>query len=273
MNYWLIKGQPKENKFNDMLVPLDIGTWRTKNPLPTNMNSEDIVYIWASSPQKEIIGIAKFVEKLPEKNKNGENQFNIEYLTPVIDKKLNIDFLRKDIELNIESTPSFLKSGAAGTVFHLTNNQGERLNQIISDKNSAIPIFSDAINFVASDIESPPKRIKTTVNRIIRDTKKSQELKEKYKHKCQICNERIIVSPGKFYSEAHHVRPLGNPHNGDDMIENMIVLCPNHHAMFDLAIPKFISNKEVSICGVNLKINMLHDINTSNIKYHNTLCK
>jgi hypothetical protein len=32
---------------------------------------------------------------------------------------------------------------------------------------------------------------------------------------------------------AHHIQPLGRPHCGPDCIENLIVVCPNHHAMCD----------------------------------------
>jgi putative restriction endonuclease len=31
-----------------------------------------------------------------------------------------------------------------------------------------------------------------------------------------------------------HIRPLGAPHNGPDVKENIIIcLCPNHHVLFD----------------------------------------
>lgn len=39
-----------------------------------------------------------------------------------------------------------------------------------------------------------------------------------------------------FYSEVHHIQPLGNEHNGIDSKSNMLVLCPNHHKMFDLGV-------------------------------------
>ncbi|MDB2668772.1 HNH endonuclease [Alphaproteobacteria bacterium] len=30
-----------------------------------------------------------------------------------------------------------------------------------------------------------------------------------------------------------HIQGLGRPHNGLDVIENMLCLCPNHHDQFD----------------------------------------
>lgn len=36
-----------------------------------------------------------------------------------------------------------------------------------------------------------------------------------------------------LYAEAHHVKPLGSPHNGYDVRENILCVCPNHHVLLD----------------------------------------
>lgn len=77
-----------------------------------------------------------------------------------------------------------------------------------------------------------PKRKLVEIIRIIRDSTKSKELKNHYKNKCQICNEALITRDG-LYSEVHHLQPLGGDHKGPDEQMNMIVVCPNHHALFD----------------------------------------
>lgn len=58
------------------------------------------------------------------------------------------------------------------------------------------------------------------------------QLKQIYNDTCQICGERVEVGVNEFISEVHHIKPLGG-HDGSDVIENMIVVWPNHHAMFD----------------------------------------
>lgn len=73
----------------------------------------------------------------------------------------------------------------------------------------------------------------TIVNRIIRKNALSRFLKSLYESRCQICAYTFSVPGGKKYAETHHIRPLGTPHNGPDKENNMIVLCPLHHAMFD----------------------------------------
>jgi len=85
----------------------------------------------------------------------------------------------------------------------------------------------------ANDITEPTKRSDIQISRIIRDTGLSRDLKEEYDNRCQICGDYIQLVDRK-YSEVHHIKPLGKPHDGPDKKENIIVLCPNHHAAFDL---------------------------------------
>ncbi|OGU35488.1 MAG: hypothetical protein A2068_06495 [Ignavibacteria bacterium GWB2_35_6b] len=86
----------------------------------------------------------------------------------------------------------------------------------------------------AIDIDEPilPIRSMLEINRIIRDTQKTKELKKIYDFKCQICGLSIQLPNGCF-CEVHHLQPLGGQHKGYDVIENMIVVCPNHHTLFD----------------------------------------
>jgi len=53
-------------------------------------------------------------------------------------------------------------------------------------------------------------------------------------NKCQICSLAVPLWDGLTYAEAHHIRPLGRPHNGPDAPTNILILCPNHHAQGDL---------------------------------------
>jgi hypothetical protein len=86
----------------------------------------------------------------------------------------------------------------------------------------------------AVDIEepSPPNRTTIETTRVIRDTKMSQALKRLYRNKCQLCDTTIKLS-SRNYSETHHLQPLGKTHQGPDVQENMLVVCPNHHVQLD----------------------------------------
>ena len=73
-------------------------------------------------------------------------------------------------------------------------------------------------------------------NEQVRDRKIAGALKQLYDNTCQFCGEKLHVADGRFYSEAAHIKGLGEPHNGPDTPSNMLVLCPNHHLQFDRGI-------------------------------------
>ncbi|WP_075491929.1 HNH endonuclease [Enterococcus thailandicus] len=89
---------------------------------------------------------------------------------------------------------------------------------------------------ISTGKKGQPERIKTMVNRIIRDTALIKRIKSKYNNQCQICGENIKLPNGKYYSEGHHLKKLGGIHQGPDVEENIIILCPNHHVEFDYGI-------------------------------------
>lgn len=113
----------------------------------------------------------------------------------------------------------------------------------------------------AADFE-PPARQETTSYRIIRDTLLSRRVKEMYGYKCQLCQHTIRLPDGTFYAEAHHIRPLGSPHNGPDCMANIICLCPNHHAELDYGA------RELDVADIHC-VNG-HLIDGEYIEYHNS---
>ncbi|QFS89030.1 MULTISPECIES: HNH endonuclease [unclassified Marinobacter] len=78
-----------------------------------------------------------------------------------------------------------------------------------------------------------PGRTYTLTYRVLRDTTLARKIKVIHQDQCQICGMVVRLSDGKTYSEAHHIIPLGNPHNGSDIPGNILVLCPNHHVLCD----------------------------------------
>jgi predicted restriction endonuclease len=114
----------------------------------------------------------------------------------------------------------------------------------------------------AKDLEPPTtQRIASSVYRILRDTELARQLKQAYAYCCQICGYSIKLADGSYYAEAHHIRPLGKPHCGPDCLENLIVLCPNHHAMCDYGAIKLVID--------DLRIKEGHNIDPKYIAYHN----
>jgi 5-methylcytosine-specific restriction protein A len=107
-------------------------------------------------------------------------------------------------------------------------------------------------------------RILRQYDTILRSAKLVREVKSIYDDSCQICGIQLKVSSSLFYSEVHHIKPLGRPHNGPDKIENMMCVCPNHHVLLDLGT-------------LGLELNALalikHEISADNVLYHNSWIK
>lgn len=119
-------------------------------------------------------------------------------------------------------------------------------------------------DLIASDVNDAahPERRETILQRLIRDTATARDLKLRHHNQCQICGLAVPLWEGQTYAEAHHIRPLGHPHNGPDLPSNMLILCPNHHAQCDLGA--------IRLDLASLRQLPDHFIDTEHIRYHNT---
>jgi predicted restriction endonuclease len=138
-------------------------------------------------------------------------------------------------------------------------------------------VFTDELESgsKASDVERP-KRVKTTVDRIVRDTGIVRDLKEFYNYQCQICSEVRQRTSSAPYAEGHHIHPLGHDPPGPDKRENILVLCPNHHADFDYGMIQLDPDDleifhayEEDVDGEALRVHNNHKIEREHIEYHN----
>lgn len=112
----------------------------------------------------------------------------------------------------------------------------------------------------------PPSRVQTTIQRIVRDTQKAKEVKELYDFACQICGMRLDTPAGP-YAEAAHIRPLGAPHNGPDVKDNIICLCPNHHVLFDSGAITLAD--DFKVLGLErAKLRLSHELGAEYVRYH-----
>lgn len=117
----------------------------------------------------------------------------------------------------------------------------------------------------ASDLPTgvaEPEKVYALTYRVLRDTPLARKIKVLHGDRCQLCGNTVQISPNKTYSEAHHIIPLGSPHNGPDIPENIVVLCPNHHVLCDYGAIQLDRLKIRTVKG--------HLISDSSIEYHNT---
>ncbi|WP_334182079.1 YDG/SRA domain-containing protein [Novosphingobium sp.] len=113
----------------------------------------------------------------------------------------------------------------------------------------------------------PTKRVATTIQRLVRDTAKSREVKEMHDYHCQACGIRLECVGGP-YAEGAHIRPLGRPHDGPDETTNLLCLCPNHHVLFDNG--GFSIADDFSLIGLPGKLRTVprHQIGGEHLRYH-----
>ena len=117
-----------------------------------------------------------------------------------------------------------------------------------------------------------PARKSVAINKVIRNYSVVKYLKDLYRNRCQVCGTRLEIGLGRFYSEVHHIRPLGK-HAGSDTINNAIVLCPNCHILFDRG-SIMIDQTKMEIRTINndlngKKVEFKHNIDIDNLIYHN----
>ena len=109
-------------------------------------------------------------------------------------------------------------------------------------------------------------------NRLKRNPKISEKIKEIYGYRCQVCGVFLQAPSGPIAIGAH-VMPLGQPHNGPDVRENLLCLCPNHHDQFD-ALGFSIEPKSLAIVGLMnfegrmLTIDKKHGLGANFLQHH-----
>lgn len=153
---------------------------------------------------------------------------------------------RLHIKNGISSMPNFV---------NFNEEQLFILNQILEGKN---------IDRKNLDNNNQAERKPRNIDTIVRNQTLVRKVKKIRNHTCQICSLRLQIGSDSCYSEVHHIKPLGKPHNGPDIIGNMLCVCPNCHKKLDYG---FIS---VKLDSYNMSEHVVSD---EFIKYHNDRVK
>lgn len=122
------------------------------------------------------------------------------------------------------------------------------------------------------DASTGTQRIQRSVQRIVRDTAITRQVKRLYAYACQFCGI-VLPTPIAPYAEAAHIRPLGRPHDGKDRLDNVLCLCPNDHVLFDFGaitvLPETLTiTGEKSLEGSRLAVSRRHRLDPLNFDYH-----
>jgi hypothetical protein len=232
-----------------------------------SVKAPDQLFLYAPGPSRNIFALAEAVgnpEHDPEYDQNREGscrwKLPVRYLENLpVASGIPISGIASDRDL--------AKAIRQNSHIELSPEEGDSARRALHEKARLSP--AREFERPPSDIAAPPDRIEAHVQRIIRDTVAAKSLKATYDYCCQVCGLRIQPEPGRYYAEVHHVRPLGGDHHGLDTHGNMLVLCPNHHAMFDFGIPHFIDSDHIMIHETTHAMTCKHTLTDDVIAYHN----
>jgi putative restriction endonuclease len=167
--------------------------------------------------------------------------------------------------------------GLFNVVDHWTKT-GNRGFQIVQFRLEQIEDFPQSPRLLVDERREGPVELRSTVvQRQVRSSAIIGRVKSLYQHQCQVCAIVIKVEGGP-YAEGAHIRGLGRPHLGPDVVSNVLCLCPNDHVRFDygaihLSDELDVINTQTGRILGRLLVRPAHRIDMSHVAYHRSLWK
>lgn len=164
--------------------------------------------------------------------------------------KCVLDIVNRSNSPNFTLEQVYAYSGQLSRLFPRNKNVRPKIRQVLQrlrDQERFVSFLRKgrySLNLEHEELQAEPalrgqegirsRATKRVVRNIrLRDTFLAAEIKRRYNHICQVCRRPLLLNENICYAEAHHLKPVGSPHYGPDVPGNIIVLCPNHHALFD----------------------------------------
>ena len=244
MRYWVVRAKPAWNEpFEEWIVPRSIGRWQTTRP-PRTWEKGDRMFVWASSPQQEIVGLG-VLHALPTKpDRNGSFWFRIKYLSGVLQNPLPRSALSRNPILR---KSILLKHGPAFSVVRLTDSEGEALYRLVAQQNPETSSIWPELQTSTPERSLPfpdpdyagkegRKSLRAHIQRE-RDpklvkSKRNAVLAESGKLECEVCGFDFFKKYGKVgkgFCEVHHLLPLAETGNRTTKLSDLAVVCSNCH--------------------------------------------
>jgi len=244
MRYWIVRAKPAWNDpFEDWIIPNSVGRWQTKRP-PRVWDKGDRIFVWASSPQQEIIGLGQLYALPTKPDREGRFWFRINYLSGVLPKPVARKVLASSPKLR---KSIILKNGPSFSVVRLTDSEGEELYRLVAQRNpETCTIWPELLRNVAPlapisidiDLEGREgsKSLQTHIQ-IERDpklvkAKKQAVLAETGSLKCEVCGFDFFEQYGDVgngFCEVHHLQPLAEKGRRKTTLSDLAIICSNCH--------------------------------------------
>lgn len=142
----------------------------------------------------------------------------------------------------------------------------------VADTSSPGPELTDEPTTANATETGPAGRTAATVNRVNRRARVVRNVKAWHQNRCQVCGLAVEL-PNGTASEVAHIQGLGIPHNGPDIEENALCLCPNDHLRFDYGALYLTDDLKIvdSVRGIvqgQLRTHQKHKIGIHYIRQH-----
>lgn len=261
----------RDEVYDDWGGPEWVQASYSKKLLREAVHRDDLVVCYQTD-RKEILGFTRMASNGKEFDE-GSGDFNcFDLVSPSeafpLDQPVTIEELRY-----VDCSPKCFRPGTQGTLFpvspadfdsmvsavaaYLPHHQDELLAWLgdagygDGTLRHPVPLIEDEKLVVDAgctpeDVNELLDRLEETVagrsdvyvrrevrQMIRRDRPLIRALKEKYDYRCQFpgCDAEIPMRSGGSYCEVHHLRAVAQ--GGRARRVNLLVLCPNHHKMFD----------------------------------------
>lgn len=165
-----------------------------------------------------------------------------------ISERKNIKY-GNELKKYIIKPPNIVYFTSQDKIFHVIENISKlnkmsieeyvfSLGYIFSKTGDLIKDLTDEINKIIDLEENEVKKKEISQKKIERNHKLIDKLKRIYEFRCQLCSEEqslsIVKIDGTKYVEVHHIKNLAEEYDEEgtlDRVNNLIVVCPNHHKM------------------------------------------
>ena len=149
-------------------------------------------------------------------------KLHIEYVATKGDSKIKLKEVCKTYENKLEN----LNISFQQTIEN-EREQDELIEHLIKTKTK-----EEVVKDLKNKTPLEPQLVTINNKQYKRDNKTIAQIKIARDFKCQICNSFILKKDGKRYIEAAHI--ISKSNKGQELPENIILFCPNHHKEFDL---------------------------------------
>ena len=202
------------------------------------------MFVWASSPKQEIVGLG-LLHALPTKpDSNGSYWFRIHYLSGVLQNPVARSSLARHPVLR---KSILLKHGPAYSVVRLTDTEGEELYRLVVQQNPEVTAIWPELetrtaspSYTVSDIDLEGKEglrslrahIQIERNPMLAKAKKNAVLVETGRLECEACGFDFYAKygkAGKGFCEVHHLKPLSQKGRRTTKLSDLAVVCSNCH--------------------------------------------